>query len=1039
MGEYYKLLELPQDASDEDIKKAYRKAAMRWHPDKNPETEQYAERKFKEITEAYEVLSDKSKRDLYDRYGKDGLTGAAGPGGSRAEDGAPGFTFNFAIIRDILREFFGGRDPFYGVTGAERSNTEAARNESHPGYESHEAGNDLHGGYEFYDGWDKHEGYEPHGAWNESHYEFESAPGCKSHEEYVLYDGWNNTPDRQETTPGYEMHEAYASYDGWNNTQDRQETTPGYEMHEAYASYDGWNDSPDRQETTPGYEMHEAYASYDGWNDSPDRQEMTPGYEMHEAYASYGGWNNTPDRDKSAAVYEPHAGWSRGPDRAEAAPGYRSHEERALYDEWSRAQDRPDSAPVYELHAGWNKLQAGRNEAAAGWKESAAGYAPAPRYLSPYEWNRSAASCTKAADRSSELAAGWNKPVVDGKSRPPSETRVLPGGRRLLLGKSKARQSDGLDKLLDGMKKLLDGTKKLLCRRSELQGGTRPVPPGESQLFSEGASQLLPEITRRPQAEMNELQGRTRQTKGHELHGPRLKPYCRVLHLQRRRVCCPATRLALGSMGEYYEVLCIPWDASAEDIKKAYRKAALKWHPDKNPENKEHAEQKFKEIAEAYEVLSDKSKRDLYDRYGKDGLTGAAGPGGSRAEDGAPGFMFHFRSPHDIFREFFGGQEPFYGSSGPFNSSINAGKGFRFFSTSTKFVNGKRITTKRTVENGQEQVEIEEDGELKSVHGNVVSLNLGEGFCVSSTSTKFINGKCITTKRTVANRQERADVEEGDGELKSVRVNDDVGLFSDLHAGGPRGHGRGGPSVAYSFCSYAFPEQSDFFSSSFSPGTEPGIGFRSVSTSTTFVNGKRITTKRIIENGQERVEIEEDGELKATEVNDVAKNVEPQVGLHRQEQHDILSSASDSPTPQRPQSTASSYGLPEEEDKDLHRAMAYSLSELEAAGQHRADARGSKKRRGSARRARKGASEEAGAARAPQSRAKGAESPGGGDNAKEGEERTAEGQKGGGNPGAAGGGLVPDESEFTLSDLKSTLAEIEAAPDELESVVCVLL
>ncbi|CAM4614087.1 unnamed protein product [Lepidochelys olivacea] len=222
-------------------------------------------------------------------------------------------------------------------------------------------------------------------------------------------------------------------------------------------------------------------------------------------------------------------------------------------------------------------------------------------------------------------------------------------------------------------------------------------------------------------------------------------------------------------MGEYYDVLRIPCDASDEDIKKAYRKAALKWHPDKNPGKKEHAEQKFKEIAEAYEVLLDKSKRDLYDRYSKNRLTGA-GPGGSRVEDGAPRFMFHFRSPHDIFREFFAGQEPFYGSSGPFNSSINAGKDFRFFSTSTKFINGKRITTKRTVENGQEQVEIEEDGELKSVHINAVSLNSGEGFCVSSTSTKFINGKCITTERTVANRQERADVE-GDGELKSVRVN----------------------------------------------------------------------------------------------------------------------------------------------------------------------------------------------------------------------------------------------------------------------------
>ncbi|XP_065269728.1 dnaJ homolog subfamily B member 6-like [Emys orbicularis] len=427
-------------------------------------------------------------------------------------------------------------------------------------------------------------------------------------------------------------------------------------------------------------------------------------------------------------------------------------------------------------------------------------------------------------------------------------------------------------------------------------------------------------------------------------------------------------------MVEYYEALGIPRSASSDDIKKAYRKAALKWHPDKNPENKEHAERKFKEIAEAYEVLSDNSKRDLYDRYGKDGLTGA-GTGDPRGGAGAPGFTFTFRGADEVFREFFGGRDPFAD----------------FF--------------------------------------------------------------------------------------------DDVGLFSDLHAGGPRGHGRVGPSVAYSFCSYAFPDQSgtpcdptalpgawprlgapavrlspcfsDFFSSSFSPGTDPGIGFRSVSTSTTFVNGKRITTKRIIENGQERVEIEEDGELKATEVNgeekscwvsgwglrraDVAKNVEPQVGLHRQEQHDILSSASDSPTLQRPQSTASSYVLPEEEDKDLHRAMAYSLSELEDVGQHRADARGSKKRRGSSRRARKGASEEAGAALAPQSRAKGAESPGGGDNVKEGEERTAEVQKVGSNPGAAGGGLVPEESEFTLSDLKSALAEIESAPDEMESVVCVLL
>uniref|UniRef100_A0A452R253 J domain-containing protein n=1 Tax=Ursus americanus TaxID=9643 RepID=A0A452R253_URSAM len=68
-------------------------------------------------------------------------------------------------------------------------------------------------------------------------------------------------------------------------------------------------------------------------------------------------------------------------------------------------------------------------------------------------------------------------------------------------------------------------------------------------------------------------------------------------------------------MVDYYEVLEVQKYASPEDIKKAYRKVALKWHPDKNPENKEEAERKFKEVAEAYEVLSNNEKRDIYDKY----------------------------------------------------------------------------------------------------------------------------------------------------------------------------------------------------------------------------------------------------------------------------------------------------------------------------------------------------------------------------------------------------------------------------------------
>lgn len=59
------------------------------------------------------------------------------------------------------------------------------------------------------------------------------------------------------------------------------------------------------------------------------------------------------------------------------------------------------------------------------------------------------------------------------------------------------------------------------------------------------------------------------------------------------------------AMASYYEILDVPPSASADDIKKAYRRKALQWHPDKNPDNKEFAERKFKEVAEAYEVLSD--------------------------------------------------------------------------------------------------------------------------------------------------------------------------------------------------------------------------------------------------------------------------------------------------------------------------------------------------------------------------------------------------------------------------------------------------
>ncbi|KAM7490327.1 hypothetical protein LguiA_033248 [Lonicera macranthoides] len=113
---------------------------------------------------------------------------------------------------------------------------------------------------------------------------------------------------------------------------------------------------------------------------------------------------------------------------------------------------------------------------------------------------------------------------------------------------------------------------------------------------------------------------------------------------------------------DYYEMLNVEKNATDDDLKKAYRKLAMKWHPDKNPNDKAEAEAKFKEISEAYEVLSDPQKRSIYDQYGEEGLkdmppTGSSGSGGFRNG-------FNPRNAEDIFAEFFGSSPFAFGSGG---------------------------------------------------------------------------------------------------------------------------------------------------------------------------------------------------------------------------------------------------------------------------------------------------------------------------------------------------------------------------------------
>lgn len=147
---------------------------------------------------------------------------------------------------------------------------------------------------------------------------------------------------------------------------------------------------------------------------------------------------------------------------------------------------------------------------------------------------------------------------------------------------------------------------------------------------------------------------------------------------------------------DYYEVLGISKSATASEIKKAYRKMAIKYHPDKNPDNKE-AEEKFKQAAEAYEVLSDDNKKARYDQYGHaafEGGQGGFGGGGMNMED-------IFSQFGDIFGGAFGGGFGGFGGGGQRQARVKGGNmRIRVKLTLEEIANGveKKVKVRRKVQ-----------------------------------------------------------------------------------------------------------------------------------------------------------------------------------------------------------------------------------------------------------------------------------------------------------------------------------------------------
>ncbi|EDW91968.2 dnaJ homolog subfamily B member 6 isoform X2 [Drosophila yakuba] len=254
-------------------------------------------------------------------------------------------------------------------------------------------------------------------------------------------------------------------------------------------------------------------------------------------------------------------------------------------------------------------------------------------------------------------------------------------------------------------------------------------------------------------------------------------------------------------MVDYYKVLDVARSATDSEVKKAYRKLALKWHPDKNPDNLEEANKRFRELSEAYEVLSDEKKRRIYDEYGKDGL-GDRGQSRSHTRhhysthdfddfDIMGGFPFVFRPPEEVFREFFGMHSPFadlfrdangysngstsgssssrrHGGSGgasrhhhhhqhklasPFGAPMLNYSMMDFFMPTSGFTSFSSMTSG----NGSSGV----------TH---ISSGPSAGVKRTSTSTVFVNGKKLMTKRVVENGKETVFSYENDV-LKSKTVN----------------------------------------------------------------------------------------------------------------------------------------------------------------------------------------------------------------------------------------------------------------------------
>jgi len=251
---------------------------------------------------------------------------------------------------------------------------------------------------------------------------------------------------------------------------------------------------------------------------------------------------------------------------------------------------------------------------------------------------------------------------------------------------------------------------------------------------------------------------------------------------------------------DFYETLEVTKTATDDEIKKAYRRLALKWHPDKNLTNKKQAEEKFKLISEAYEVLSDKDKRRRYDQLGRAGLSNNYGNSGYPSNGGYSRFSedflnrtFHFHNPFDIFEQFmqhFGMDDDLGFGTNPFGNFHTRHHRFGNVNPSSSSSSSRRDPHRQQMALFDQMFSPMRMSLFHQFHhdpffhdlsghntGNIQSVNISFGSGNSrpvakktTKSAKIINGRRVVTTRVEENGQTTETVEE-DGRLTSKKVN----------------------------------------------------------------------------------------------------------------------------------------------------------------------------------------------------------------------------------------------------------------------------